>query len=42
VATYPLVTLALARLLPHRAALPPAALAGIAATVAGVMLLLSG
>jgi drug/metabolite transporter (DMT)-like permease len=42
VATYPLVTLALARLLPNRAALPPAALAGIAATVAGVMLLLSG
>jgi len=42
VATYPLVTLAVARLLPGRVALPPAARAGIAATVAGVMLLLAG
>ncbi len=42
VATYPLVTLALARLLPGRAPLHPIALAGIAATVAGVMLLLAG
>jgi drug/metabolite transporter (DMT)-like permease len=41
VATYPLVTLALVRLLPGRAPLPPIALAGIAATVAGVMLLLA-
>lgn len=42
VATYPLVTLALARQLPNRAPLTPTALAGIAATVAGVMLLLAG
>lgn len=42
VATYPLVTLALARLLPNAAPLPPAAIAGIAATVVGVMLLLAG
>ncbi len=42
VATYPLITLALVRLLPGRAPLPPAARVGIAATVAGVMLLLAG
>jgi drug/metabolite transporter (DMT)-like permease len=42
VATYPLVTLALAAFLPHRAKLTPATLAAIAATVAGVMLLLAG
>lgn len=42
VATYPLVTLALARLLPHRTPLTAPTLAGIAATVAGVMLLLAG
>ncbi len=42
VATYPLVTLALARLLPGSPSPSPATLAGIAATVAGVMLLLAG
>lgn len=41
VATYPLVTLALSRLEPNRAPLPRPALAGIAATVFGVMLLLA-
>ncbi len=42
VATYPLVTLALSALLLGRTGLTPPMLAGIAATVAGVMLLLSG
>jgi drug/metabolite transporter (DMT)-like permease len=42
VATYPLVTLALSALLFGRTGLTPSMLAGIAATVAGVMLLLSG
>lgn len=42
VATYPLVTLALARVLPNPVKPPRSALAAIAATVAGVMLLLAG
>jgi drug/metabolite transporter (DMT)-like permease len=40
VATYPLATLALSRLLPGGARLSPGALAAVAATVGGVMLLL--